>query len=150
MTGPDVRELAAGEAASAWAAMRELRPQLGSVEEFRARVDEVQRPQGYRLVGSFQAGDPDAAAVAGFRTGDSLAWGRFLYVDDLVTREALRRRGHAGALMSWLRAEAERLGCDQLHLDSNPGPERWDAHALYFARGLRIVAHHFATRITTH
>lgn len=148
MPGPEVRELAAGEAAGAWAAMRELRPHLESADEFAARVDEVQRAQGYRLAGSFEDGDPDAAAVAGFRAGDSLAWGRFMYVDDLVTRQALRRRGHAAALMSWLRAEAARLGCDQFHLDSGVGPERWDAHALYFAHGLRIGAHHFQARLS--
>lgn len=150
MTGPEVRELGAGEAESAWAAMRELRPHLGSMDEFAARVDDVQRRQGYRLAACFQPGDPDAAAVAGFRMGDSLAWGRFMYVDDLVTREALRRRGHAAALMSWLRAEAERLGCHEMHLDSGVGPQRWDAHALYFAQGLRIGAHHFQASVTTH
>lgn len=143
----DVRELGPGQTASAWAAMLELRPHIGTAGEFAARVDEVQRPQGYRLVASFEEGDADAAAAAGFRVGDGLAWGHFMYVDDLVTREALRRRGHGAALLSWLRAEAERLGCEQLHLDSNTGPERWDAHALYFAQGLRIVSHHFATYV---
>lgn len=146
----DVRELGAGESASAWPALRELRPHIGSAEDFARRVDEVQRPQGYRLVGSFEPGDAAAAAAAGFRVADNLAWGRFLYVDDLVTRDSLVRRGHAGALMSWLRMEAGRLDCDQLHLDSGTGSERWDAHALYFARGLRIVSHHFATRVRAH
>lgn len=140
----EVRELAPGQTASVWAAMLELRPHIGSAEDFAARVDGVQRPQGYRLVASFEPGDAAAAAVAGFRVADNLAWGRFMYVDDLVTRDSLRRRGHAGALMSWLRAEAERLECDQFHLDSGTGSERWDAHALYFAQGLRIVSHHFA------
>ena len=109
-------------------------------------VDDVQRAQGYRLVGSF---DPDegssAAAVAGFRGGHNLAWGRFLYVDDLSTAPDARRRGHAGLLMAWLLEEAGRLGCDSLHLDSGVGLERADAHRLYLNHGLRIVSHHFAT-----
>jgi hypothetical protein len=36
-----------------------------------------------------------------------------------------------------------RCGCDQLHLDSGVGPEREDAHRLYFNAGLRITAYHF-------
>lgn len=144
---PEVRELAAGETAGAWPAMRELRPHVESAEAFAELVDGVQRAQGYRLAASFEPGDAAAAAVAGFRIADSLAWGHYLYVDDLVTRADRRRRGHGAALISWLREEARRQGCHQLHLDSNPGPERWDAHALYFAHGLRIVSHHFATRI---
>jgi GNAT superfamily N-acetyltransferase len=143
----EVVELRAGETARAWAAMRELRPHIGTPEEFAARVDEVQRPQGYRLVATFEPGDDDAAAVAGFRVGDNLAWGRFLYVDDLVCRAALRRRGHARALLRWLTDEAARLGCDALHLDSGAGPDRFDAHAAYFAHGLRITSHHFAMPI---
>ena len=37
-----------------------------------------------------------------------------------------------------------RLGCDELHLDSGVGPEREDAHRLYFNTGLRITSFHFA------
>jgi GNAT superfamily N-acetyltransferase len=135
------RELKPEETASAYAAMLELRPQVGSLEAFLERVA-AQRRDGYRLVASFEDGEEDAAAVAGFRTGESLAWGRFLYVDDLATRADRRRRGHGGALMRWLADEAERLGCDQLHLDS--GLQRRDAHRLYLASGMRVTGHHFA------
>jgi GNAT superfamily N-acetyltransferase len=138
----EVRELGTGETQDSFAAMRELRTDLQSEDEFVRRVDDVQRPEGYRLVGSFEAREGDAAAVAGFRLGHSLAWGHFLYVDDLVTREAYRSRGHAGALLDWLVDEARRLGCDQLHLDS--GSQRHDAHRFYLAHGLLIPGFHFA------
>ena len=140
----DVRELGAGETARAARALLELRPDRGPAAALVARVDEVQRPQGYRLAASFDAGEEDAAAVAGFRVVEMLAWGRALYVDDLVARADRRRRGHAGALFAWLGAEASRLGCDQLHLDSGLGPDRADAHRFYFDHGLRIVSFHFA------
>jgi GNAT superfamily N-acetyltransferase len=65
-------------------------------------------------------------------------------VDDLVTREALRGRGHADAVMAWVEDEARRAGCGQLHLDSGLGPDRADAHRFYFRHGLTIVSHHFA------
>ena len=143
---PDVRELDVGESRRATAALLELRPHIASAEEMVALVD-AQRQAGYRLAGSFEAGDGDAAAVAGFRLGESLAWGRFLYVDDLVTRAVLRGRGPGDAVMAWVEREARRLRCDGLHLDSGVGPERADAHRFYFRHGMRITSYHFARAI---
>jgi GNAT superfamily N-acetyltransferase len=127
--------------------MRELRPQYADAAEFVRRVDDVQRGEGYRLVGAFEDGTKEGVAVAGFRVGHMLAWGRFLYVDDLSTLSAARRRGHGRALLEWLTEEARRLGCEQLHLDSGVGPDRFDAHRLYLNVGLAITSHHFARRL---
>jgi GNAT superfamily N-acetyltransferase len=138
-----IRELGPEETAVAYRAMLELRTKIGSEAEFTARVNDVQRPEGYRLVASFAEGDPDAVAVAGFRTEHFLAWGYAVYVDDLSSRPGFRRQGHAGALLDWLIEEARRLGCGQLHLDSGVGPDREDAHRLYLNKRLRISAHHF-------
>ena len=143
----DVREILPPDTGSAFLAMEALRTQLGGEAEFVRLADEVQRPEGYRLVGAFDSGDPHAAAVAGFRTGNNLAWGHFLYVDDLATRPEFRRRGLGTALLVWLAREAARAGCEQLHLDSGVGPERADAHRLYLSSGLVISAHHFARRL---
>jgi len=143
-TNTRIRELPLGETHLAHPAMRELRPAFEDERRFSEHVDAVLRPAGYRLVGRFVAGREHAVAVAGFRTGDSLAWGRHLYLDDLSTARDARRHGHAGALLDWLLEEARRLGCEQLHLDSGTGPERFDAHRLYHARGLAIFSHHFA------
>ena len=136
-----IRELGLAETHLAYEAMLELRPNIGTVTEFVARVNDVQRPAGYRIVASFDDGEPIAAAAAGFHIGDALAWGHFLYVADLVTRESTRRGGHATGLLDWIRGEAERNGCDSLQLDS--GSQRHDAHRLYLARGYRITGHHF-------
>ena len=142
-----LREIVPPDTALAFPAMRALRPQVGDEAAFVRRVDEVQRPEGYRLVGSFEDAAAPALAVAGFRVGHALSWGRFLYVDDLSTLPEARRRGHARGLLGWLVEEARRLGCEQLHLDSGVGPERADAHRLYLNAGLVITAHHFARAI---
>lgn len=144
-----IREILPPHTALAYAAMRTLRPHRDELAEFLRRVDEVQRPEGYRLVGAFEEEGEDrpATAVAGFRVGHNLAWGRFLYVDDLATSPEARRRGHGRALIDWLFEEAERLECEELHLDSGVGPERLDAHRLYFNAGMRITSHHFAKRL---
>lgn len=142
----EVRELAAGESQLAASALLGLRPHLETPEAIAAQVD-AQRADGYRVAASFEAGDEQAAAVAGFRVSTSLSWGRHVYVDDLVTREALRGRGHADAVMAWVEELARSEGCGQLHLDSGVGPERADAHRFYFRHGLIISAHHFAKRL---
>jgi GNAT superfamily N-acetyltransferase len=139
-----IRKLSVGETHLGHQAMRELRPAYGDERAFVEHVDTVLRPAGYRLVAIFAPGQEHAAAVAGFRVGDSLAWGHYLYVDDLSTAVGARCQGHAGALLDWLIDEGRRLGCEQLHLDSNTGSTRFDAHRLYYNHGLAIHSHHFA------
>jgi GNAT superfamily N-acetyltransferase len=139
-----IRELQAGETHRAHVAMRALRTTWTSEREFVEHVDGTLRPAGYRLVGAVVSDREQAVAVAGFRVGDSLAWGRYLYVDDLSTAPEARRQGHGGALLDWLLDEGRRLGCGQLNLDSGTGSERFDAHRLYHKHGLAIYSHHFA------
>src|SRR4051812_7987834 len=114
---PEIREIAEGGTLRAARALLELRPQRAPAEALAALAD-GQRAAGYRLVGSFEPDEEDAAAVAGFRVQENLAWGRHLYVDDLVTRADRRGRGHGGALMRRLAGGAGRAGCGARH----PGP----------------------------
>jgi GNAT superfamily N-acetyltransferase len=142
----EIREIAAGETHRAARALLELRSHRAPAETLVAAAD-AQRAAGYRLAGSFEEGEDDAAAVAGFRIAENLAWGRHLYVDDLTTCADRRGRGHGGALMRWLALEACRAGCGELHLDSGVGPDREDAHRLYFNSGLRIASYHFQRHV---
>lgn len=144
MTDFHIRELPAEETALAFEAMRPLRPHVASSEDFVERVNGEQRPEGYRLVAALPSGGGPAAAVAGFRTAHNLAWGFHIYVDDLSTLPEERGQGLAGGLMTWLLEQAARLGCDSFHLDSGFGPERTDAHRLYFNQGLAVTSLHFA------
>ena len=139
--GMSIRELPPAETGLAYEAMLELRPNIGTESEFVARVNDVQRPSGYRLVASFGDGESPAAGAAGFHIRDTLAWGHYLYVEDLVTRESARRAGHATRLLDWVLGEAERSGCNSFQLDS--GVHRHDAHRLYLRWGLAITGHHF-------
>jgi GNAT superfamily N-acetyltransferase len=139
----EVRELGPEETGLGFEAMRPLRTQLKGREEFVERVNGRQRAEGYRLLAALPAGGGHAVAVAGFRTGHSLADGYYLYVDDLSTAPEARRQGLAGRLLDWLEKEATRLGCDSLHLDSAVLRDRTDAHRLYFNHRLAITAFHF-------
>ena len=118
--------------------IHELRPHL-TLEPFVAQV-ERQRAEGYRI--AFLEADGEVKSVAGFRQMETLAWGRIVYVDDLSTQPGARSKGHGGALIDWLIAEAKRLGCGQLHLDS--GVQRFAAHRFYLRKRMDITCHHFA------
>jgi GNAT superfamily N-acetyltransferase len=118
--------------------MRQLRPHL-TEEGYRAQV-ERQRREGYRLVAGLEGGE--VRCVAGFRVLEHLAWGKVLYVDDLVSDGAARSAGYGREVLGWLAEEARRNGCRQLHLDS--GVQRARAHRFYFREGMHISSYHFA------
>ncbi len=123
------------------AVMLELRPHLtrdSFIEQARR-----QREQGYRL--AFVESDGEVRCVAGYRMMEKLAWGRIMYVDDLVTRAADHGGGFGSALLDWLIAEARVAGCAQFHLDS--GVQRFGAHRFYLHKGMDITCHHFAMKL---
>src|SRR5205823_14484686 len=70
------------------------------------------------------------------RSSDLLFSGKFLYVDDLVTRDSDRSRGFGGELLDWLIEQAREHGCENLELDS--GVQRFDAHRFYFSKRMNI------------
>lgn len=119
--------------------MLELRPHL-TADTFVARVRQQESLGRFNLVYLEEAGE--IKAVAGIRIIENLAWGRFLYVDDLVTAEAARSQGYGDALFDWLVDYARQQGCEQLHLDS--GVQRFDAHRFYLRKRMNINCHHFA------
>jgi GNAT superfamily N-acetyltransferase len=123
--------------------MRQLRPHL-SAADFAERVA-VQRRQGYQLLAALV--DGRAAALAGFRVVDNLAWGRFIYVDDLVTDEGRRSLGYGGLLLDWLVDYCRDNGLTELHLDS--GVQRFAAHRFYLQKRMEITCHHFGLKIVS-
>ncbi len=127
--------------AACFPVMKELRPHLRE-EDWPERVRNQAR-EGYRLAYVEERGR--VVAVAGYRFVTYLAWGRALYVDDLVTASDVRSKGHGGALFDWLVAEARREGCDEMHLDS--GVHRFGAHRFYLGRRMDITSHHFAMKL---
>lgn len=121
--------------------MAQLRPHVVR-EGFVARVRELQK-EGLRLACVREGGR--VVAVAGYRISDNLFAGRHLYVDDLVTADGERSKGHGKALLGWLRALAVENDCDVFHLDS--GVQRKRAHAFYQREGMELIAYHFSQRL---
>jgi len=87
----------------------------------------------------------EVCAVAGYRYSECLAWGKFLYVDDLVTSDNQRSNGYGKLLLDWLLQQAKNNECQQLHLDS--GIQRIEAHRFYNREGLEFTSKHYAVEI---
>lgn len=130
--------------ARCFAAVRVLRPHVDEA----AFVPQVRRQQqaGYVMVAIGAPGAPGAPAlaVAGYRLAEFLAWGRVLYIDDLITLPEARGQGHGGRLLQWLVTRAVEHGCDEVHLDS--GYQRQAAHRLYLNQGFDLACHHFSRK----
>jgi GNAT superfamily N-acetyltransferase len=109
-------------------------------------ITQVQRQQqqlNYQL--AYLQVDEAIQAVAGFRISESLAWGKFLYVDDLVSRASNRSQGYGAELFAWLTDYARTNHCQQLTLDS--GVQRFAAHRFYLRQRMDITSHHFTLNL---
>jgi len=126
------------EILATYALMKQLRPHLKE-QIYVEKVKRLQQEYGYKLIAIFENGE--AKAAAGFRICDSLAWGRYLYVDDLITDQDSRSSGYAKQLFDWLEDEGKINKCAAMHLDS--GVLRHDAHRFYLKRKMNIAGYHF-------
>ncbi len=111
-------------------------------ESFVMQVKE-QMETDYRMVCLISGGE--YVCLAGYRISQNLAWGKHLYIDDLVTAEGERSQGYGEKMLSYLVDIAKREGCQQLHLDS--GVQRFNAHKFYLREGFKISSHHFSMQL---
>ncbi len=119
--------------------LRQLRPAFdepGLVAQIREQMR-----SGYR-VAYVESATGEVHCVAGFVVAMKLAWGKHVYVDDLVTAESQRGKGAGATMIAWLKSYAREHGCTQLHLDS--GVQRFAAHRFYLREGFDISSHHFS------
>lgn len=129
------------EIQSCYLVMSQLRPHIAPAD-FLPRVKRQAASAGYQIA---YLTDGEVKAVAGFRISECLAWGKFLYVDDLVSDAEERSKGYGGALFDWLVNHAKEKRCDQFHLDS--AVHRFEAHRFYFAKRMIIEGYHFALKL---
>jgi len=123
--------------------MNQLRPDF-DLMSFLNQV-EVQAAAGYQIA-YVESESEQILAVAGFIVGTKLAWGKHLYVDDLVTDITQRSAGAGKLLLDFLKTLASEQGCGQLHLDS--GVQRFNAHRFYLRERMDIGSHHFQIKLT--
>jgi GNAT superfamily N-acetyltransferase len=134
--------LSTQEISDCFPVMSELRPHL-SLEEFITQVRRQEQQYHYQLV--YLKADESIEVVAGFKLSESFAWGKFLYVDDLVTLSNRRSQGYGSILFNWLLEYAHSNSCQQLTLDS--GVQRFAAHRFYLHHRMEITSHHFTLKL---
>jgi len=118
--------------------MQQLRPSYSEVT-FLTQVKK-QMQSGYQLI--YLKDGRHIRALAGYHYSECLAWGTFLYVNDLITDSEQRSKTYGKKLLEWLLDEAKKQQCTQLHLDS--GIQRLDAHRFYVKQGMEHTGHHYA------
>ncbi len=130
------------EIRATYTVMSQLRPHIRDSDYLRL-VKLQQAEVGFQLATLTE--DGRIICVAGFRLCRSLGWGKYLYVDDLVTDEEQRSTGAGKAMFDWLVAYARSQQCDELRLDS--ALERRGAHRFYLRERMDIACFHFRLRL---
>jgi GNAT superfamily N-acetyltransferase len=120
-----------------WPVFSELRPNISSEASFIERWMR-QRHEGYRIV--FIEENGGVRGVAGFRIVNTMAWGRFIYLDDLAVLEEHHGAGLGTALLNFVQEEARRARCASVQL--NTGYHRHRAHRTYLRNGFTFDSHH--------
>ena len=132
----------AAQCLACFTVMRELRPHLDDPQAF-VRQMLRQADQGYRLLAAWR-GD-EVLALAGYRVQENTLYGRFVYIDDLVTAAGERSSGLGRQLIEAVRADAHRLGCARLVLDT--GLDNALAQRFYYRQGLLARGMHFVQQV---
>ena len=130
------------EIAACFPVMAQLRPHLKSAEELAARIAR-QHTAGYRLLAAWRGAAP--IGLAGYRVEETLAHGRFIYIDDLVTALPERRQRIGARLLDAVIDEGRRLGCDRLVLDT--ALDNVLGHRFYYRHGMLARALRFSRQI---
>jgi ribosomal protein S18 acetylase RimI-like enzyme len=132
----ELRHAATREAVAAcFPVIVELRPLLKDAAEWCDRAMAM-RDAGYRVLAAWR-GDR-ALALAGYRVSENLIYGRFLYVDDLVSATDHRGKGLGARLLQELSAIGSREGCRRLVLDT--AAANTSARRFYTREGLHDLA----------
>jgi GNAT superfamily N-acetyltransferase len=125
-----------------YSVMAELRPHI-QPDEFLPLVKRLTEIAGFQLA---YLTDGEIKAVAGFRISQWLAGGKYLEIEDLVSRSGERSKGYGGELFDWLVAHAKENTCRQVRLVSRVS--RLDAHRFYVRKGMNLEAHYFSLNLT--
>jgi GNAT superfamily N-acetyltransferase len=131
------------EIAQSFDAFCELRPHLRSKEIFVTQVME-QYKEGYEIIAAYEL--DEVVACIGFRFLTTLAWGKILYIDDLITKEKNRGKGYGQILLDHVIKIAREHQCKEVHLDT--GYTRHAAHKVYLKQGFEFNCHHLALKLT--
>ena len=125
------------EIAACFPIMQELRPHLDA-EAFEERIGRLHDRHGFKL--AFLE-DGEVVCVAGLRVGEWLHQGRYLEIEDFVSKSGNRSAGNGGRLFDWIVDYARSQECNHIRLVS--ALTRDAAHRFYERKGMQRFAYYF-------
>jgi GNAT superfamily N-acetyltransferase len=128
--------------AACYPVISELRPHL-SKEGFVALVRHLGKTTGFQL--ACLSDGHEIMSVAGYRISEWLAGGKYLELEDFVSKASARSRGYGAKLFDWISGIAAAEGCNQLRLVSNV--RRVAAHRFYLRKGMSLEAYYFSINV---
>jgi len=127
------------EIQNCYAATAELRPHI-LPNEFLETVKRLTVNYKFQLV--YLSDGDEIKSVGGFKIAEWLAGGKYLEIEDLVTKSGERSSGYGGGLFDWIVDYARRENCAQVKLVSHV--RRFAAHRFYLNKKMIIEAHYFS------
>lgn len=128
----------AGEVEACFELISELRPRL-SLQEYLTSVKRMASTTGYQIAYLL---DGNIKAVAGLRVSEWLHTGRYVEIEDLITRSCERSKGYGGTMFNWIKEYGVSHDCKQIRLVS--GIRRVDAHRFYERQGMVFEAKYYS------
>lgn len=122
-----------------YAVMAQLRPHFLTEIDFIAQVEKQRAKYNFQIV---YLEESEIKAVGGIRVGEWLAGGKYLEIEDLVTKDGERSKNYGGKLFDWIINYAKNENCVQVKLVSSV--KRFGAHKFYLKKGMIIEAHYFS------
>lgn len=123
--------------------MKELRPHL-NFDDYLSIYEEAHRNDGYQIVAIEENGQ--ILAVMGYRILSDYVRGKHVYIDDLVSSEAVRSKGLGAELLKYAEGIAKNINCNTLRLCTGIENERgakfyekngWIKRAFAYAKKLK-------------
>jgi len=128
---------------------RVLRPHIRSADELleMAKIIKSEGPCHFLYIKDTIEGEsePRVVSICTYRIQHCLFYYKQMYIFDLCTYPAAKKKGYAGALLDRAKEIAVKEKCNVSTLDS--GYTRNDAHRLYMNKGFYTKAHHFTLDI---
>lgn len=121
--------------AACLAVISQLRPYLTDMSVWMDRAASL-ISGGYKILAVWEK--DVVVAMAGFRFSDNMIYGKFLYVDDLITDMRKRGSGLGAMLLNELQSCGRAEGCGYLVLDT--AATNIEARRFYEREGLKNLA----------
>lgn len=143
-----LRELTPEEDTTAFPALHCLYTHIRGIGQFQELI-QIQRTEGYRLLGIFEEDKQNATTICGFRIQTTLLAGKHLNIEDLSSYHQPIDDTHIHTILSELKKIAHQEHCTSIHANSSVTTDSSNnLHHLYLKQGFTLNSHQFTYQLT--